>query len=454
VLQDRPVYANKTLLVRLGYTEEELVQVPLERIIESIPNGGPLATGSERRARIIAKEGVAADVLLAAAPVTIGDKAGQILSVRDVSTRRQTEETVARLVVDLQSMLTLATRSVKASPLTLTTCELNTLIHEAAAAMSRAKSSAILVQSSAGEPIGIVTDQDLRNRVLAAGQPATQPVATIMSAPLICIDERALLFEAARVMQERNVQHLVVTDERGATTTSAAVTVIVNAGPTVSLTAPASGSVVQAPGSVLLSADAADADGKVTKVDFYQGSTLIGTATTAPYTLPVSNLTAGIYSFTAAASDDRGGATTSSATTLIVNAAPAASLTSPTSNAVFSAPANIPITADVADTDGTVSSVEFYFGTTLIATKTAPPYSVVWTGVPQGTYSLSARALDNNSGTDLPPDSSTKLMLVESAFQRRSGHEEAVYRRADHRVFERGQRRCGGEGIVQEARLQ
>jgi len=62
-----------------------------------------------------------------------------------------------------------------------------------------------------------VTDQDLRSRVLAAGQAATQPVATVMSAPLVRIEDRALLFEAARVMQERGVQHLVVTDERGAT---------------------------------------------------------------------------------------------------------------------------------------------------------------------------------------------------------------------------------------------
>ena len=43
VLQDRPVYANKTLLSRLGYTEEELVQVPLDKIIESVANGGPAA---------------------------------------------------------------------------------------------------------------------------------------------------------------------------------------------------------------------------------------------------------------------------------------------------------------------------------------------------------------------------------------------------------------------------
>jgi PAS domain S-box-containing protein len=216
VLQDRPVYANKTLLSRLGYTEEELVHLPLDKIMESVLNGGPSAPTTERHAKIINKQGETSDVLLVSNPVTIGDKAGQILTVKDVAARKKTEETLARLVADLQSILPLATRSIKASSLTMAACGLDTPIHKAAAAMARAKSSAILVQSSAGESIGIVTDQDLRNRVLAAGHSTTQAVSTIMSAPLVRIEDRALLFEAARVMQERNVQHLVVTNERGA----------------------------------------------------------------------------------------------------------------------------------------------------------------------------------------------------------------------------------------------
>jgi PAS domain S-box-containing protein len=217
VLQDRPVYANKNLLNRLGYTEMELVEMPLDKIVESIPNGDPSSPATERRAKVINKVGEAMDVLLASAPVTIGDKTGQILSVKDVAARKRTEETLARLVADLQSMLPLATRSIKASALTMAACDLDMPIQKAAGIMARTKSSAILVQSAAGSPIGIITDQDLRNRVLASGLSATQPVATIMSAPLVRIEDRALLFEAARVMQESGIQHLVVTDEHGAT---------------------------------------------------------------------------------------------------------------------------------------------------------------------------------------------------------------------------------------------
>ena len=60
----------------------------------------------------------------------------------------------------------------------------------------------VVVQGGNGgrRPIGIVTDQDLRNRVVAAGHGTDRPVSGIMSAPLVRINDRALLFEAARTL--------------------------------------------------------------------------------------------------------------------------------------------------------------------------------------------------------------------------------------------------------------
>ncbi len=212
VMQGRPVYANKTLLNLLGYTEEELSALPLDRILESVPASGATP---ERRARLFAKNGEAVNVLLADAPITLGERSGQILFLKDAATRRKTEDALARLLAELQSMLPLATRSIKASAMTMTSCGLDTPAGSAAAMMAQTKSSAIVVKGPDGEPIGIVTDQDLRNRVLAVGADASLPVSRIMSAPLVRIAGHALLFEGALVMQERNIQHLVVVDERG-----------------------------------------------------------------------------------------------------------------------------------------------------------------------------------------------------------------------------------------------
>jgi PAS domain S-box-containing protein len=217
VLQNRPVYANQALLSRLGYSEEELVGMPLERIVEALPNGALQETAAERRARLFDRQGGALDVLLSATPVTIGDKAGLILTVRELAMRDKAEGTLARLVADLQSMLPLATQTIKSLGLPApVVCALDTPVDQAAAAMVRARASAILVAPAGAEPIGIVTDGDLRARVLAAGQSARQPVATVMSAPLARIEQRALLFEAARQMREQAVHHLVVCDDSGA----------------------------------------------------------------------------------------------------------------------------------------------------------------------------------------------------------------------------------------------
>lgn len=191
------------------------------------------------------------------------------------------------------------------------------------------------------------------------------------------------------------------TDNSGASTVSSAITVVVNANklPSVSLTAPVNNTVLQAPASnVSLTALASDADGSVVKVEFYNGTTLLGTDNTSPYDFTIASLTAGTYTLTAKATDDKGGVSTSAPITLIVNQAPTVSITSPLNNASFVAPADIIITADASDADGLVSKVEFYNGATLLGSDLTAPYSYNWIGVAAGTYNITAKATDNNGG--------------------------------------------------------
>ena len=136
----------------------------------------------------------------------------------------------------------------------------------------------------------------------------------------------------------------IATDSDGDSTTSAPVSVTVtsaatNQPPSVSLTAPAGGSTFTAPASMTVSASASDSDGTVSQVDFYQGSTPIGSDTTSPYSISWANVAAGTYSLTAVARDNDGAARTSTAVSVTVNSAtnqpPSVSLTSPTAGASF-----------------------------------------------------------------------------------------------------------------------
>jgi hypothetical protein len=78
-----------------------------------------------------------------------------------------------------------------------------------------------------------------------------------------------------------------------------------------------------------------------------------------------------------------------------VNQPPVVSLTSPLSGTQYTAPGSISLTAAAWDPDGEIARVEFFAGTTRLGAATTAPYSYVWTGVPAGSYSLTAVAYDN-----------------------------------------------------------
>jgi hypothetical protein len=92
-------------------------------------------------------------------------------------------------------------------------------------------------------------------------------------------------------------------------------------------------------------------------------------------------------------------AATLSTASLPTNAPPTVAINSPANNAIFTAPANITITADPADSDGTIRLVEFFQNDINLAGVTNKPYSFNWTNVSAGNYILTAKATDNFGAT-------------------------------------------------------
>lgn len=83
-------------------------------------------------------------------------------------------------------------------------------IREAARLMSERGVSSILI----GDPehmAGIITDRDLRNRVLAAGLDPAEPVERIMTPDPTHLDVDRAVFEAFLVMANRGIHHLPLT---------------------------------------------------------------------------------------------------------------------------------------------------------------------------------------------------------------------------------------------------
>jgi len=173
--------------------------------------------------------------------------------------------------------------------------------------------------------------------------------------------------------------------------------------PTVSISSPTNiQQFTSVPATVTLSATAADADGTIASVAFYNGTTLLNTVNAFPYTYSWTNVAAGKYTITAKATDNKGAVTTSSAVSITVtnpnNVLPTVNLTSPSNNATYTALATVAIAATATDSDGSISGVSFYNGSTLLGTVNASPYTYSWTNVAAGTYTITAKATDNSGG--------------------------------------------------------
>ncbi len=86
------------------------------------------------------------------------------------------------------------------------------------------------------------------------------------------------------------------------------------------------------------------------------------------------------------------------------NIAPEISLTSPTSEDWFVAPASLALTAEAMDPDGSIRKVEFFEGTNKLGEVISAPFTFTWENVSAGAYSLWARASDNREAvTDSRP---------------------------------------------------
>src|SRR6478735_7447268 len=112
------------------------------------------------------------------------------------------------------------------------------------------------------------------------------------------------------------------TDQLGFTTTRAPATITVkattNTPPTAAITAPADGAVFAWKPTVTVSASASDADGSVAKVEFRDGTAVLGQDATAPYAYTWRNVPSGTHVLTVVATDNAGATTTSSPATITV----------------------------------------------------------------------------------------------------------------------------------------
>ncbi len=133
------------------------------------------------------------------------------------------------------------------------------------------------------------------------------------------------------------------------------------------------------------------------------GVTLVATNENLIWT-PGTNVSGVINAFTLRAFDGQLASTNAAqvkVNVVALNSAPTVSILSPTAPETINAGGISTITAIASDSDGTISKVEFYEGTTKLGEATASPYVCVWTNTFAGTFSLTAKATDNGNAATL-----------------------------------------------------
>ncbi len=249
--------------------------------------------------------------------------------------------------------------------------------------------SPITLTATASDPNGTVTKVEFFDGTTKLGEDLTSPYT----------------FAWSNAAAGTHVITVKATDNGSVVTTSAAVTITVTAStntlPVVSITGPLNNVQFISGSAITITATASDANGTVTKVEFFNGTTKLGEDTSSPYSFGWNNAPAGTHTLTARATDNANAVTTSAPVSVTVNAntTPNVSITAPANNATLTSGTAITITATATVPSGSITKVEFFDGTTKLGEDATSPYNFVWNGAATGTHSLTARATNNTNAT-------------------------------------------------------
>jgi hypothetical protein len=166
--------------------------------------------------------------------------------------------------------------------------------------------AAIGLTATASDTDGGVTKVEFFNSATKLGEDTTAPYAyswTGVGAGTYSLTARA-------------------TDDSGQVVSSAPATVTVTAStntpPSAAITSPPDGATFAWKPTITITASASDSDGRVTTVEFRDGTTVLGQDTTAPYSFTWRNVPVGGHTLTARATDDAGAVTASAPVNITV----------------------------------------------------------------------------------------------------------------------------------------
>ena len=154
------------------------------------------------------------DVIISVSKVKYAEDDGYIIVLKEISNQQKREKEAEQLTQELQTALLLMNQPIKHFVHDIIKCSDSSSIREAVLLMTK-KSRNVLFIHRDHNIIGVVTDDDLKKRVLAEEKSTISPVLEVMTSPVISISENALLYEAILLLQKNQISHIAVKNQKG-----------------------------------------------------------------------------------------------------------------------------------------------------------------------------------------------------------------------------------------------
>ena len=219
LVNKKVAFANEKFLKLLNNEGDEIIgadfsslfKMTWEALVATIEN--PNKSYTLETELIDARAGMH-NVIISLTQITHSGQIGYILVVRNVTENKRLRLDAQKLSDDIQLSLQLMNQPVLNLINKNVTCSLSNTINEVARIMTDNRSKLICVKEKE-DIIGVVTDTDLRSRVLAKEEAADKPIYAVMTSPVKTIKQDALLYEAVLLFEQEDITHLLVENNYG-----------------------------------------------------------------------------------------------------------------------------------------------------------------------------------------------------------------------------------------------
>ncbi|NWH04168.1 DUF294 nucleotidyltransferase-like domain-containing protein [Desulfobacter latus] len=216
VVEGKVVFANSKFISLLdnetgslvGTSFSELFKLSWDEMVSGIKN--PNTTHAFETELLKHKAGYQ-HIVAYVTQVEQSDSTAYIIVIKNITEKNRLRLDTQKLSEDVQLSLQLMNQPVKNLVNENVYCDIDMPIWKVIELMNNKRSEIISVRSS-DETVGIVTDKDIRSRLMNNGITMDSPIVKLMTSPVISINQGALLYEAVLLFREHNISHLMVTN--------------------------------------------------------------------------------------------------------------------------------------------------------------------------------------------------------------------------------------------------